>query len=82
MPGRMMGRPIEPIDGANVSEVLSMSTSVNGRPKSENMNITGSGRCVRYDAAPPLVIPERKTLLPVNGGVGRETSQTERRRTT
>ena len=22
MPGRMMGRPIEPIDGANVSEVL------------------------------------------------------------
>ena len=36
MPGRMMGRPIEPpIDGAIVSEVLSMSTSVNGRPKSE-----------------------------------------------
>jgi len=77
MPGRMMGRPIEPpIDGATVSELLPMSTSVNGRPKSEYEH---NGLM--------LMIPERRIAtwpkrLPVIGGVGRGTSQTAPRRTT
>ena len=82
MPGRMMGRPIEPpIDGATVSKVLSISTSVNGHvPESECGH---NGQWVRYDAA----IPERRIAtgakrLPVIGGVGPGTSQTAPRRTT
>ena len=84
MPGRVMVRPIDPIDETNVSEVLSMSTPRKWTSK-VGMNTMSSIQWARYGASPVYDTRRRMgagtKILPVIGGAGRGTSQTEQRRT-